>query len=180
MYVGTRNHYDFMYWSLKSLLKNSDVDEVYLMIEDDEFPHPIPPCVTPINVSGQTIFPKGGPNYGCQWTYMTLLRAAAALLFPTLDRILTLDNDTIVVDDISDLWELPIKYDGQKSDHRSTKDAKVMFTQWGGKRRLYVGFDGCCIITKDGEDWKFKTGIPKFEFDEKTDKIIEVIKNAGL
>ena len=39
---------------------------------------------------------------------MILLRAAFTKLFPHLDRILSLDCDTIVNDNISDLWDIPL------------------------------------------------------------------------
>ena len=37
---------------------------------------------------------------------MVLLRVVFCQLFPHLDRILTIDNDTIVKENISDLWYL--------------------------------------------------------------------------
>ncbi len=40
---------------------------------------------------------------------MVLLRAAFPKIFPHLDRILTIDNDTIVRENISELWELNMK-----------------------------------------------------------------------
>lgn len=108
-YCGTRNLYQDMLPSVKSLLANSDVDKVYLLIEDDEFPYELPPKVETINVSGQTYFRKDSPNYRNGWTYMVLMRAALHRVFPNLDRILSLDCDTIVAKDISELWDLPIE-----------------------------------------------------------------------
>ena len=37
-------------------------------------------------------------------SYMVLLRAAFPKIFPHLNRILTIDNDTIVRENISELW----------------------------------------------------------------------------
>ena len=108
-YCGTRNIYEDMMPAVNSLLANSDVDKVYLLIEDDEFPYPLPDKVETINVSGQTYFPKDSPNYRNGWTYMVLMRAALHRIFPDLDRILSLDCDTIVAKDISELWDLPIE-----------------------------------------------------------------------
>lgn len=108
-YVGTRNVYDQIIPSLKSLIFHSDVERVYLLIEDDEFPIPVPEIVRTVNVSNQQFFIPDGPNYSAiKWTWMTMMRAALPLLFPEEDKILSLDNDTIVVGDISDLWNLPI------------------------------------------------------------------------
>ena len=108
-YVGTRNVYQDILPSLKSLLINSDVDRVYLLIEDDVFPYELPDCVETINVSDQPYFSHDGPNYhGMKWTWMTMMRAALAKVFPDLDVILSLDNDTIIDQDISEIWDLPI------------------------------------------------------------------------
>lgn len=60
------------------------------------------------------------------------------------------------------------------------KDAKIMLVQWGGQRQCFVGSDGMCVVTKDIDDWIFKTAWKKSDYDEEADKIMEVIKNAGL
>jgi len=39
---------------------------------------------------------------------MVLLRAAYSKIFPNLDRILSIDMDTIVNENISDLWDLDL------------------------------------------------------------------------
>ena len=39
---------------------------------------------------------------------MVLLRAAFSKIFPNLDRILSLDCDVIVKENISDLWDIPL------------------------------------------------------------------------
>ncbi len=110
VYGGTRNVYARMLPAMKSLLMNSNVEKIYFLIEDDEFPYPLPKEVECINVSNQPWFKKGEcPNwYDCWGGYMVLIRAAYAKLFPHLDRILALDNDTIVNKDISELWDLDL------------------------------------------------------------------------
>ena len=107
-YCGTRNLYGDMVPAYRSLLANSDVDKVYLLIEDDVFPYELPPQVETINVSNQPYFSKDGPNFRNSWTYMVLMRAALHRVFPDFDRILSLDVDTIVAKSISELWCLPI------------------------------------------------------------------------
>lgn len=59
------------------------------------------------NISDQTYFDLNGPNIKTKWTYMSLTQAALAKFFPDLDTIMTLDIDTLVYDDISDLWRYP-------------------------------------------------------------------------
>ena len=107
VYCGTRNVYADMMPAMKSLLINSDVDKIYLLIEDDEFPYELPDCVETINVSNQLYFDHNSPNYKNGWTWMVLMRAALHRIFD-FDRVLSLDIDTIVAKDISELWDLPI------------------------------------------------------------------------
>ena len=51
VYCGTRNVYDDMIPSMKSLLIHSNVEKIYFLIEDDKFPYELPPEVECINVS---------------------------------------------------------------------------------------------------------------------------------
>ena len=105
VYSGTRNVYPQMYTSLKSLLLNTDMDRVYLMIEDDEFPYPIPENVMTMNVSKQAFFLPGSPNYNTPYSYMELLRCALGFILVNEKTVLWLDIDTIIDNDISDLFE---------------------------------------------------------------------------
>ena len=107
-YCATRNLYGALEPSVKSLLANSDVERVYILAEDDVLPIPLPACVEIVNVGAQTWFPPGGANYNNGWTWMVLMRAALHRVFPDLDRILSLDVDTIVTQDVSGLWRLPL------------------------------------------------------------------------
>ena len=106
VYAGTRNLYDAMRVAVASLLTNNKIDRVYLLIEDDAFPYPMPEQVKTINVSGQTYFPPDGENYKTRWTYMTLMRCALAKILPHNKRVLWLDCDTIVNGDISELFDI--------------------------------------------------------------------------
>lgn len=108
VYTGTRNLYEAMIPALKSLLINADVDRVFLLIEDDVFPYPLPKIVTTINVSGQQFFRPIGPNFRTHWTWMTLMRCALARILPEdLDRVLYLDVDTLVLG-LADLWDIDL------------------------------------------------------------------------
>lgn len=105
VYAGTRNVYDKMVTAAKSLLYHDGADTIYFLIEDNTFPSTLPPCIHCMNVSNQSFFHQSGPNYNTRWTYMILLRSAFTKLFPQHDIILSLDNDTIVNGDISQLWQ---------------------------------------------------------------------------
>ena len=106
-YCMTRNLYDVSVASIKSLLANSDVDVVYLIIEDDKFPVDLPRTKV-INVSDQQFFRPDGINANTKFTYMAMMRAVLPKVLKE-SRVLSLDCDTIIDGDISELWELPIK-----------------------------------------------------------------------
>ena len=108
VYSGTKNVYQELLTAAKSLLEHSDVEKIYFLIEDDIFPYELPKEIECINISNQVYFNKNGPNYDNVCTYMVLLRAAYSKIFPNLDRILSIDMDTIVNENISDLWDLDL------------------------------------------------------------------------
>ena len=108
-YCATRNIYKDLIPAVKSLLINSDVERVYLLIEDDKFPYKLPKeCVT-INVADQTYFPEDGANYTSWWTWMALMKVALSKILP-VDKVLYLDVDTIVIRDISEIWDIDIGF----------------------------------------------------------------------
>ena len=91
---------------MKSLLIHSNIDKVYFLIEDDKFPYELPQEVECINISNQQWFKSDCINMKNRCSYMVLLRVVFSEIFPHLDRILTIDNDTIVHENISELWDL--------------------------------------------------------------------------
>lgn len=109
-YSGNRNVYYKMVPAVKSLLMNTKVDQVYLLIEDNRFPYDLPQNVKCINISNQQWFKKETcANWYDGWGgYMVLIRSVYSKLFPELDTILSLDIDTIVNKDISELWDLDL------------------------------------------------------------------------
>lgn len=60
------------------------------------------------------------------------------------------------------------------------RSAKAMFVQWGGKRQLFVSAEGMVLITRQGEEWIYKTVWSKYDYDEESEKIMEVLKDVGL
>lgn len=106
VYAGTRNLYKDMLSAVKSMLTYNPDVQIYLLIEDDQYPFYMPENVESINVSGQPWFRKTGPNFRSGWSYMILMRAALTKLFPEYDRILSMDVDTLATEDLSCLWEM--------------------------------------------------------------------------
>lgn len=125
VYAGTRNVYEQMYVALKSLLTNTQMDGVFLLIEDDEFSFPIPKNVVTVNVSKQEFFTPGTANYDSPWSYMDMLRCALGIMLPQeIKQILWLDIDTIVDADISELFDIDMTgyyYAGVIELQKSTK-----------------------------------------------------------
>lgn len=109
-YSGTSNIYADMEIAAKSLIANSDVDKVYFLIEDDEFPHELPDIVECIDVSNQPFFKPDGANANTQYSYLSMMRAALALMdeFSDLDKMLFMDCDTVVVENVSDIWDIDV------------------------------------------------------------------------
>lgn len=108
VYSATRNLYYDMVVSAKSFIKNSDVDKIWFLIEDDEFPYELPDMIETKNMSGQQFFPEGGPNMQNWFSYMALMRAALCHIFPDTDTILALDVDAFAVRDCSAVWDIPL------------------------------------------------------------------------
>lgn len=110
VYFGSHHIYDNMVTSAKSLLVNSDVEKIYFLTEDNDFPYSLPDYIENRNIRSivPKIFSTNGPNYNTRWTYIGLIRAALTKVFPELDMILSIDCDAVVDKNISDLWMLPM------------------------------------------------------------------------
>lgn len=107
-YFMTRNIYRNVLPSLKSLLKNGNIDNVILMTEDDDVGFGLPANVSVKNISGwKRLLDPDGPNYRCRWSYMVMMKVVLSKIFRR-SRILSLDVDTIVTGDISGLWDLDL------------------------------------------------------------------------
>ena len=110
VYASTRNQYDKMETAAKSLLLNNIIDKVYFLTEDEDYPNYLPSCITAINVEPivENYFNKDGPNFNSDWSYMTLLRLTLYDLFPEHNTVLYLDTDTLVINDISELFDIDL------------------------------------------------------------------------
>ena len=108
VFIGTRNMYPHMVPPILSLLDHTKVDMIYLVIEDDEFPYELPCKHKVINASGQTFFLPDSINYKNKYTYLCLCRVAFTKLLPDVDMVLSLDDDIIITDDISPMWDVDL------------------------------------------------------------------------
>lgn len=134
VYCGTKNTYVNMIASVKSLLATTHVDKVYFLIEDDEFPYPIPDIIETRNVSNTGLFDPNGPNYGNVWTYMCLMRTAYPDMFPQYDKILSLDIDVVITEDVGDLWNIDLTdyyYAGVAEEGRIKDNSQDIYANFG-------------------------------------------------
>lgn len=107
-YCGTRNIYGDMETAAKSLIAMSDVDVVHFIIEDAEFPRELPDIIQCHDVSAQTYFDPDGPNMASGYTYMAMMRIALCHVLPRVGKVFSLDADTVCMEDVSGVWDMPI------------------------------------------------------------------------
>ena len=147
VYSGTRNIYQDMMTASKSLLQHSNVEKIYFLIQDDVFPYQLPQEIECINISNQQYFPPDGPNFKNILTYMVLIRAAYPKIFPQLDKILSIDIDTIVNENISQLWDLDL------TDYYLAAVEEVQLTQREGSYiNMGVAMFNLKKMREDGKD----------------------------
>ena len=153
VYCATRNMYEDMEAAARSLVANSDVDVIHFLIEDSEFPRELPPIVVCHDVSGQKWFKPGGANYNNGWTWMVLVRSALCHILADVDKVLSLDCDTVCVRDVSAVWGADISdsYIAMVKEHHKSGDG------------LFYGNMGVTLVNLE----KMRDG--------KADEIIDVI-----
>lgn len=105
-YCMTRNIYQMVIPSMKSLLANNNIDTVYLITEDDDIGIWLPDNVKIINVSDQQYIKKTSPNYYTNFTWMVMIRLALPFILKDEERVLSLDLDTIIQSNIEELCDM--------------------------------------------------------------------------
>lgn len=103
VYAMTRNVYEWIIPSIRSLHNMNPNATVYILCEDDSLPFDLPIPATIINVSGQTYFPMNSVNYNNPYTYINLLKVCYADYLPC-EKVIHLDLDTIVCEDLQPMW----------------------------------------------------------------------------
>ena len=97
VYTATRNFYPYLKTTIKSLFTHNPDAKAYVLAEDDDAPFP-----NVINVSG--LAPDRCVNKHTVFSYMSLLRVQLANIVPE-DKVIYLDVDTVVCEDLTPLWE---------------------------------------------------------------------------
>lgn len=162
VYCGTYNTYLNMATSAKSLLWHTKVDKIYFLIEDDTFPYDLPGdgIIECINVKDQKWFPSTGPNYNNSWSYMCMMRAAFTKLIP-YDKILSLDIDVVIQEDIGCLWDYDLTnyyLAGVAEPQRQKSTADPLYINFG------VVMMNLAKIRADGIDDQIITALNRDKF----------------
>ena len=106
---STRNWYIYLATELYALFKHNEVAKVYLFIEDDEISYLKDSRIKFINVNKlDKYITEYSPNYNTKYTRMTLVRCYFSKIINE-EKILYIDADAIVVDNIKELWNIDIK-----------------------------------------------------------------------
>ena len=105
----TKNWYIHLYTIIYALFKYNKVEKIYLFIEDDEISYLKNDKIEFINVNKiPKIIKETSPNYNTHYSKMSYVRCYFTKILKD-DKILYLDVDTLVVDNIQELWELNLK-----------------------------------------------------------------------
>lgn len=102
----TRNWYFYVAVELYALFKHNKVKKVYLFIEDDNIPYIRDKRIEFINYNNiEEYVTRNSPNYNTQYSKLSYLRCCFSKILKE-DKILYIDADAIVVDNIEDLWNI--------------------------------------------------------------------------
>ena len=105
VYALTRNVYDWILPSLRSLAEHNPKARVFILAEDDALPFALPIKARVINISGQKIFPDIGTHRTEAFGgYINHLKVCYPEILPCA-KVIHLDIDTIICDSLRGLWE---------------------------------------------------------------------------
>ena len=107
VYAMTKNVYEWILPSMKSLAEHNPEANVFILAEDDELPFTLPMPAKVINVSEQEYFPSSGVNYNNSFTYINLLKVRYPSILP-VDKVIHLDIDTIICDNLDDMFNVDL------------------------------------------------------------------------
>lgn len=109
VFCCTQDWYIHLYTIIYALLKHNQVDKIYLFIEDDEISYLKDKRIEFINVNRISEYiTSDSPNYNTKYTKLSYLRCYFSKILNE-DKILYLDVDTLVVDNIQELWDLDLE-----------------------------------------------------------------------
>ena len=108
VYSLTRNVYDWLLPSIRSLAKYNPSARVFILAEDNELPFDLPIKAEVINISGQKYFPNIAKHRSEAFGgYINQLKIWYSDLLP-VNKVIHLDIDTIICDKLDGLWKTDI------------------------------------------------------------------------
>lgn len=108
VYSLTRNVYDWLFPSIRSLAKYNPSARVFILAEDDQLPFDLPIKAEVINISGQKYFPDIAEHRSEAFGgYINQLKIWYSDLLP-VNKVIHLDIDTIICDKLDGLWKTDI------------------------------------------------------------------------
>lgn len=143
----TRNWYIYLATDLYALFKHNNVKRVYLFIEDDDIPYLKDERIIFININKTLEYiTETSPNYNTKYTKMTLVRCYLSKILQE-DKIFYIDVDALVVDNLDELWNMPldgklligVREPGEWSKHLGIDD---MDTKYINSGVLIMDLDG--------------------------------------
>ena len=127
---STRNWYFYLLTELYALFKNNQVKKVYLFIEDDGIDYLKDERVQFININKiEKYINQYSPNYSTKYSQMSYIRCYFSKIIPE-DKVLYIDADAIVVDNIEELWNTDIS------------DKALAGVHEGGEWSKHLGIEG--------------------------------------
>lgn len=108
VYALTKNVYEWVVPSVKSLAEHNPKARVFMLAEDDEFPYELPIDVEMVNVSDQTYFPDIATHRKDDFGgYINHLKIWYSKFLP-VNKVIHLDIDTIICDKLDGLWKTDV------------------------------------------------------------------------
>lgn len=108
VYALTRNVYEWILPSIRSLAAHNPRARVFILAEDDALPFDLPMDAEVINISGQTFFPEiAAHRHEAFGGYINHLKVCYPSILP-VNKVIHLDIDTIICDDLRPLWETDV------------------------------------------------------------------------
>ena len=108
VYSLTRNVYDWLLPSVRSLAKYNPSARVFILAEDDELPFDLPIKAEVINISGQEYFPDIAEHRSEAFGgYINHLKIWYSDILP-VNKVIHLDIDTIICDKLDGLWKTDV------------------------------------------------------------------------
>ena len=127
---STKNWYFYVAIELYALFKHNEVSKVYLFIEDDEIPYLKDKRIQFINVNKlEKYIKETSPNYKTKYSQLSYIRCYFSKIINE-EKILYIDADAIVVDNIKELWEIDLK------------DKALAGVHEGGEWSKHLGIEG--------------------------------------